>query len=284
LKNSDVLTSLLIALKQGQEGSGRLHLSDNELYGNMFVFLLAGHETTANTLEYALALCAANPEIQEKVYQEIIAVIGHRIPEYEDFSTLVYPMYVMKETLRLFPPVTSLPKSPPKDTTLQVPLKKYQNSSSSSSSIIDNSTISLKIHAGTIINVDIAALHRNPKFWPHPDQFYPQRFDPKSELQNTLFMHQNPHNNPNVYKDQKESGDHLPYYRQALIPFSDGVRSCLGKKFAEVEFVCALSSIIQRFTVHLPSDVNKDTLLDSHSILTLKPKKSVHLLFRKRHN
>jgi len=72
------------------------------------------------------------------------------------------------------------------------------------------------------------------------------------------------------------------HHRHAFIPFSDGIRSCLGRKFAEVEFVCTITMIVQNYTIHVPDNVDRDKLLDCYTVITLKPKKPYNLIFKKR--
>src|ERR1700737_1018785 len=121
--NGKNLTSALIKHAVSEQGGSELGvLHDEELMGNAFIFLLAGHETTyhspeinidcsAHTIMYAFTMLALHPEIQEKLFSEIRQVFGDRIPRYDDFQNLVYPLCVMMETLRFFPPAIEIPKS-----------------------------------------------------------------------------------------------------------------------------------------------------------------------------
>jgi hypothetical protein len=82
-------------------------LTDDELIGNMFIFLLAGHETTAHTLCFTFALLALYPDEQERLYQHVKGVMSSLdgVPAYEDMSRFTQSLAVFYETLRLFPPV-----------------------------------------------------------------------------------------------------------------------------------------------------------------------------------
>jgi cytochrome P450 len=99
---------------------------------------------SARTLLYAFTMLAMNPSIQETLYQEILSTIGSHPPQYEDFNNLTYSLCVQLETLRLFPPVVTIPKICPQD---QVLLGKY------------------KIPGGCTVVLDAVNVHRNPKYW-----------------------------------------------------------------------------------------------------------------------
>ncbi|GJJ11458.1 hypothetical protein Clacol_005691 [Clathrus columnatus] len=91
-------------------------LTDKELLSNVYIFLLAGHETSAHTLSFILAHLALYPEVQNKVYEEIIGVW----PTEEDaiFGTEEYTLAVIRESLRHFPVAPRLPKVALRDTIL----------------------------------------------------------------------------------------------------------------------------------------------------------------------
>jgi len=288
-KQSDLLTNLLLALKSSSDKKN--HLDESELYGNLFILIFAGQETTATTLSFALILLAVYQEIQEKLYKEVFRLIGDRIPTYDDYPTLTYCQYIMKETLRMYPPVTILTKTAAKDITLQIPMSKYQNLSNSSSSqqTIKNTTqeetIPLSISKGTIVVLNVGATHYNPLYWPNPEEFIPERFDPIN----------NPFKNKNNEMKEEETveedgtpsdsnNNDLPYNRYAFIPFSEGMRACIGRKFSEVEFTFILTLIIQRYSIRVSPKFTKEQALQAQLQLLLRPKYPVELIFTKRGN
>ncbi|PRP81004.1 putative P450 monooxygenase [Planoprotostelium fungivorum] len=229
--------NLMAALIRMAEGN----LTDREITGNAFIFLIAGHETTAHTLMYTFYLLSMHPEVQKKMKEEADRVYGDREPQYEDFNSLVYTNAVAYEVLRLFPPVANIPKFCPREQTLCG--GKYI------------------IPANTYVTLNAAGVHYNTDVWgPDAAEFNPSRFDPRE----------------NGKKPVKGS----------FIPFSEGARSCLGKKFANVEMVAALSNVLRRYTIHLPEGYDearmKRELSDSHSVITLQPKKSIPVIVKKR--
>jgi len=280
-KQSDLLTSLLLAEKS--ETNDKNHLSENELYGNLFIFILAGHETTSTTLTFSLLLLAIYPEIQEKLYKEVNKAIDQRLPTFDDYANLRYAQYIMKETLRLYPPAATVLKYATKDITLQVPAAKYQNLNTNTSPenpSTQNEYTPLLIPQGTRISINIAAVHRNPLYWENPEEFIPERFDPI----NTPFKKEKKESNT---EDEEEKIDNnLPYHRQAWIPFSDGIRSCIGRKFSEVEYAFVLTLISQRYTWRLSPKWTKEQALATHQGAGLvRPKhQNIELILTKREN
>jgi len=140
-------------------------LSDEEVIGNMFIFLLAGHETTAHTLCFSFGLLALYPDEQERLYQHIKVVMSNLsgTPKYEDMGHFTYSLAVLYETLRMFAPVQGIPKIAAEDTTLTV-------------SNAEGGKTTFPVPAGTEIEFHVPALHHNPRYWKDPDKFMPERF------------------------------------------------------------------------------------------------------------
>lgn len=160
----DLFRNLLDA-NSGEFDRSDSRLSDDELIGNIFIFLLAGHETSAHTLCFALALLALYPEEQKAVYQNIVSVLGERsMPTYEDMNSLDYVLAVFNETLRLFPPVGSITKKASEDTSLTTINTETKES------------INVPIPKDSIIIIYTNGIHYNPRYWDDPHEFKPKRF------------------------------------------------------------------------------------------------------------
>jgi len=237
----DLLNSLLDAnMTAGRNGLGDdAKLTEDEVLGNIFIFLLAGHETSAHVLCFALGLLALHPEEQERVHQEILtAVPENRDPAFQDLRSLPYVQCVLNETLRMFPPVNIVPKQAAESCVL--------TTTNNSGEII-----TVAIPKGSYITLRIISLHYNPKYWEDPLSFKPARFN----------------------------GD---WPRDAFLPFGGGARSCLGRRFAELEFIVAIVMLVRRYRIIVKDEPQfagetfeqrKERVLRAKNGLTLTPVK-----------
>ncbi|PCH40910.1 cytochrome P450 [Wolfiporia cocos MD-104 SS10] len=156
----DLFSSLLDANSSESEGA----LTDSELMGNIFVFLIAGHETTAHTLAYTFIMLALYQNEQDILYQHIKSVLPDgRIPSYEEMGKLYYSMAVFQETLRMFPPVNGIPKYSEEDTTLMT-------------RSMTGEPRAVPCPKGTALLIHTPGLHYNPRYWEDPYAFKPARF------------------------------------------------------------------------------------------------------------
>ncbi len=120
---------------------------------------LAGHETTAALLSWTWYLLAKNPEIAEQVRQEAWQVLSGRAPEWPDLDKLVVTESVLKETLRLYPPVWIISRRAKEDDVIR----------------------GHNIRGESVVALSPYATHRDPNYWQEPDRFEPQRFMPARE-------------------------------------------------------------------------------------------------------
>ncbi|KAL1715836.1 cytochrome P450 [Schizophyllum commune] len=156
---------LLSRLLEENDG-GDTVMSNREILSNIFIFLEAGHETIAHTLCFAFAFLALYPDKQEKVYEEIKAVASESgdLPQYSDMHKYAYTLAVIYETLRMFPPVVTVPKVSAQD---QVVTGKR---------LSDGSKVDIPCPAGTSVHFAVVGLHNNPNYWDSPEEFRPERF------------------------------------------------------------------------------------------------------------
>lgn len=231
------------------------NLQKSDLLGNAFVLMLAGHETTANTLHFSMIFLAMNWGSQKRLQEDIDEILeGRPISQWkyeEHFPKLFGGMAaaVMNETLRLLQPVVNIPKSTAPGRPQQLNLDGQQYMIPGSSHIFLS-----------------AAIHRNPKYWPapanasksdaarDPDQFRPERWlaDANSADQ---FVDIN-------YDDEELRGPSgedtsaqlFKPVKGSYIPFSDGFRSCIGRRFAQVEILAVLAVIFSQYSVELAVD------------------------------
>jgi cytochrome P450 len=160
--SENLLTALLDAQAHGDKDQRRM--TDVEVLGNAFVFIFAGHETTANTLHYALLLLAAHPEVQAEVMSEIDALYKAAEQEgrelgYEDFGRARWITAVMNETLRVYTPTSMINKWTESPTPIPVDGRTYT------------------LPANTRISISNIGVHRNPAVWgDNADDWHPSRW------------------------------------------------------------------------------------------------------------
>ena len=150
----DLLT-LLAEAESAEDGS----FDASELREQVLVFLLAGHETTATSLAFALHLLGRHPEEQKRAQEEVDRVLAGRTPTAADLETLPYLTQVLKEAMRLFPAAPVIGRRAVEST------------------VIDGHTIP----AGADVIVAPWVTHRHPDHWPDPERFDPDRFTPEAE-------------------------------------------------------------------------------------------------------
>jgi cytochrome P450 len=159
--------------------------------------LVAGHETTANGLSWAFSLLNEHPAVRQRLEAESDAVLGGRRPALEDLARLPVAARVFKESMRLFPPVYLVARRAARDVTIG----------------------GHAIRKGALVIVNIVGMHHRADYFPAPESFLPDRFDPAAE-----------HAIP----------------RHAFLPFSAGPRVCIGNHFALMEGQMALAQLAGR--------------------------------------
>ncbi len=150
----DLLTSFL-TIKEEETGEG---LTPLQVRDECMTLFLAGHESTANVLNWVFYLLTKHPEIQEKVQEEIDNALGSRDPLYEDLNQLTYLVQVINETMRLYPPVWHYGRM----------------------NIQEDKIAGYTFEPQSHFRICCYTIHRNPKYWKNPDEFDPERFSPEN--------------------------------------------------------------------------------------------------------
>jgi cytochrome P450 len=149
----DDIATAVIAARDLPTG---MSFTRKELIDQLGVFFLAGHETTASALTWAFYMAACRPEVVARVRAEVSDLVGYGQLGFEHIKHLSYTRTVFKETLRLYPPITFIPRVAAADTVIG---KK-------------------KIKRGTMVMIAPWVLHRHHSLWSDPDVFDPDRFSP----------------------------------------------------------------------------------------------------------
>ncbi|XP_004629099.1 thromboxane-A synthase [Octodon degus] len=144
-------------------------LTVDEIVGQAFLFLIAGHEIVANTLSFATYLLATNPSCQERLLREVDLFQEKQVaPDYRSLQEgLPYLDMVIAETLRMYPPAFRFTREAARDCKV----------------------LGQHIPAGAVLEVAVGALHHDPELWPHPDTFNPERFTAEAQRQRQPFTY-----------------------------------------------------------------------------------------------
>ncbi|KAK0203616.1 cytochrome P450 [Desarmillaria ectypa] len=203
-------------------------------------FLLAGHETTAHTICFAMVLLALYPDVQRRVYDEVSRFWpeGAAGPRYkESVAALECTNSVFLETLRLFPPIARLGKLVQANSI--IPARRFQKSPEGKPYNVEQFPVA--IEKGSLVIIDIFGLHMNPIHWGEDvEEFKPERFiDTES------------------YR----------WPRDAFFAFAGGPRSCIGQRFAMTEGLCLIANIVRNYEILVPHDLRDKGVEEQRRIL-----------------
>ncbi|GMH29637.1 hypothetical protein Nepgr_031480 [Nepenthes gracilis] len=187
--------------------------------------ILGGTDTTTVTLTWALSLLLNNRHVLKKALDELDTVVGkERLVDASDMKNFVYLQAIIKEAMRLYP---AAPLSAPRE------------------AINDCNISGYHVRAGTRLFVNIHKIHRDPRVWPDPYEFRPERF---------LTTH----------KHVDVRGQHFE-----LIPFGSGRRICPGISFSLQIMPFTLATLLQAFEIMTPSNKQVD-LTERFGLTTMK--------------
>jgi len=243
---------------RGEETTGK------QLRDDMITMLIAGHETTASALTWALFELAQNPELMGRLQKEVDEVMGDReCPTYEDVKSMELVRLCFSESLRMYP-------EPP------LLIRRALDGDTLPAGATGKET---KVLRGMDFFVSIYNLQRDEKYWPNANTFDPDRF-------------KRPYSNPDIpgwagYNPEKMKGRLYPdeiASDYAFIPFGAGPRKCVGDVFALLEGSVALAMVVRNFDFTFaaptadPSQVGTSTGATIHTKngLWMKPTLRVH--------
>jgi cytochrome P450 len=155
-KNAD--QTLLGAYLESRDPATGETMDDRQLRDEVITLYLAGHETTASLLSWALYRLGRDPERQSRIVSEIDAVLTDGVPSMEQLKSLEYTSQFIQEVLRLYPPAWTVARN----------------------AVADDEIMGYRIPAGSIVMVSPYFAHRLEEFWPDPLRFDPERFTPEA--------------------------------------------------------------------------------------------------------
>ena len=228
--NGQGAMDLLDLLLQAQDESGGA-MDDRQVRDEAMTLFLAGHETTALALSWTWYLLGRNPEVGQKLADELDEVLAGRAPTPEDLPRLRYTDMVLKESMRLYPPAWAIGREA-RETFQAGPYL---------------------APPGTAVFISQWITHYDPRFFPEPERFDPER-----------------------WRDDPIRRGALP--RFAYFPFGGGPRVCIGAGFAQMEAALILATIAHRFRLSLVPG-QSIPLLPS---VTLRPRHGIRVTAHKR--
>jgi len=220
------LLDLLLAARDEDSGAA---LNDRELRDELVTMFIAGHETTALALTWTWYLLALHPDVEARLLRELDEVLAGRAARHEDLARLGYARMVLEEAMRLYPPAFSISRV----------------------ALADDRIGDELIPKGAFVNISPWVTHRNPRLWPEPLRFDPDRFAPETVRAR---------------------------HRYAYFPFGGGPRVCIGNSFAIMEGQLALATLAQAFAPRLVPGhpvvpQGRVTLRPQHGLqMTLEPR------------
>lgn len=231
IKRNDLI-DILIDLKNQEAIDDDFKFYGDKLVAQAIIFFSAGHETTSSTIAFTLHELCINTDIQERLRNEIEDIIEkHGELTYEAIQDMEYLHMVVSETLRKYPLTPFIQRECVED--YEIP------------------ETGLVIERGTPVVIPQHGLHWDPKYFPNPEKYDPERFNDKNKLKLTPFTY---------------------------VPFGDGPRNCIGERFALLNSKLGIIDIIKHFKVEKNSET-KEPLTFCRSDL-LQAKGGIRVTFR----
>jgi cytochrome P450 len=218
---------LSLLLSPGADG---VPMSPQLARDEAMTLFLAGHDTTAAALTWSWHLLATHPDADRRLRRELDAVLGDRDPVPGDCARLAFTGMLLDEALRLYPPVGRIGRRPIGDYRIGGRL----------------------IPAGAAMFVSPFVTQRDPRWWPEPERFDPERWTDEARTRRP---------------------------RYAAFPFGAGPRSCIGEHMARMIGILVIATIARRWRMVSPPGAPAPRI---RSILTLKPKRPLYLLLERR--
>jgi cytochrome P450 len=224
----DLLSMLLLAQDEQGDGGG---MTDAQLRDEAMTIFLAGHETTANALTWTWYLLSQHPEVERALHAELDGVLGGRLPTDADVAALPYTRRVLAESMRCYPPAWVIGRRV----------------------IADYKVGAYTLPAGSICMLSQYVTHHDPRWYPDPMRFDPERWTPEAQEQRPKFA----------------------YY-----PFGSGPRVCIGEGFAWMEGILLLATLAQRWRMQL-DPAQKIAL---QPVVTLRPRHGMRMTLSRRND
>jgi cytochrome P450 len=203
--------------------------SEQDLRDQVITIFLAGYETVANALAWTWYLLSQNPGCEQRLHEELDRELHGRLPSYDAIPRLRYTEMVLAESMRLYPPAWAMGRCARADFRLG----------------------DYFLPAKTTVLISQFVTHRDPRFFPDPLRFDPERFSPEAKSRRMKFTY---------------------------FPFGAGARQCIGEAFAWMEGVLMIATIGQRWRLQLVPG----RTIEPEPLITLRPKYGLKMRLEER--
>ena len=223
-EDPDLLSVIVRLHKQSRKG-----ITDQKIRDQMMTFFVVGNETPATGLMWAWYLLAENPDVAKKVQNEVDHVLGDRLPSGQDLDRLRYTRMVLAESMRLYPPVWLMTRRAVRDVKIN----------------------GFVIRSGSYVHVSPFVTHRDPRYFPEPERFDPERWTPEAAAARPKFSY---------------------------FPFGGGSLQCIGEGFAWMQGVLTIATLARRWRMRLAPGHRIE--LDPH--ITLRSRYGMPMILEQR--
>jgi cytochrome P450 len=221
----DLLSMLLLAQDEEENSGG---MTDLQVRDEAMTLFLAGHETTANALTWSWYLLSQNPDAETRLHEELDAVLKGRLPTLDHVPGLRYTEMVFSEAMRLYPPAWAIGRRA---------MSPYQVGE-------------YLLPERAIVLMSQFVMHHDPRFFPDPNRFDPDRWTPEAQAARPKFSY---------------------------FPFGGGPRVCIGESFAWLEGVLVLATLAQKWSMRLVPGHP----VEIQPLITLRPKHGMRMNLRR---
>nr|AET11927.1 cytochrome P450 [Helicoverpa armigera] len=237
MKGTMVGESIESRKPDGSPETASLEFNDGIIAAQVFVFFAAGFETSSSATSFTLHQLAYHPEVQKKAQEEVDRILAKHdgMLSYDSIKEMNYLEMAFKEGLRMFPSLGFLLRQCTRPYTFP--------------------EFNMTIDETCKILIPLQSLHNDPKYFPNPEVFRPERFSPEEFDSNNKFVY---------------------------LPFGLGPRACIGERLGLMQSLAGLAAVLSEFTVEPAPETLRYPVVDPQSSIVQSVQGGLPLMFRPR--